>query len=95
MHPGREPLTDYLLGPPDAAEVAITSRGVQSAVEHDGELTELQSLLIRQLFHSMTGVDVGPWEEGGITPYQLGSARAAAQVDGRAYRPWTPDPTRA
>ncbi len=35
---------------------------------------------------------VGPWEPGGITEYQLGSARRAAEREGREYRPWAPKP---
>ena len=37
----------------------------------------------------------GPWEDGGITAYQLNSARSAAAAAGVEYRPWRPDPTRA
>ena len=37
----------------------------------------------------------GAWEDGGITPYQLNSARVAAELAGRPYVPWAPDPTRA
>lgn len=37
---------------------------------------------------------VGPWQRGGITPYQLHSAEAAAQAEGRAYLAWQPDPSR-
>ncbi len=37
---------------------------------------------------------VGPWEAGGITDYQLRSARQAAATDGRDYLPWAPDPAR-
>ncbi|WP_433733001.1 hypothetical protein ACQP0C_12020 [Nocardia sp. CA-129566] len=37
---------------------------------------------------------VGAWEAGGITPYQLHSAEAAAKADGRIYIPWRPDTTR-
>ncbi len=37
---------------------------------------------------------VGPWEPGGITPFQTGSARAAAEAAGREYLPWQPDPAR-
>ncbi|MGV9611649.1 hypothetical protein [Nocardia xishanensis] len=37
---------------------------------------------------------VGPWEGGGITPYQLHSAEQAAKADGRPYVPWQPDPSR-
>ncbi len=37
----------------------------------------------------------GSWEDGGITPYQLSSARQAAVRAGRPSLPWTPDPTRS
>ncbi|MFF2550171.1 hypothetical protein ACFVUS_04180 [Nocardia sp. NPDC058058] len=37
---------------------------------------------------------VGPWQPGGITPYQLNSARVAAESEARQYVPWEPDPTR-
>ncbi|MFF0633113.1 hypothetical protein ACFYTS_11490 [Nocardia sp. NPDC004151] len=36
----------------------------------------------------------GPWQPGGITPYQLNSSKNAAAADGREYLPWQPDPTR-
>jgi hypothetical protein len=36
----------------------------------------------------------GPWQPGGISEYQLASARSAAEIAGREYRPWQPDPTR-
>ena len=34
----------------------------------------------------------GSWEDGGITPYQLSSARQAAVRAGRPYLPWIPRP---
>ncbi|WP_067709025.1 hypothetical protein [Nocardia yamanashiensis] len=37
---------------------------------------------------------VGPWQAGGITPYQLNSARTAAESEGRVYVPWQPDASR-
>jgi hypothetical protein len=37
----------------------------------------------------------GAWEDAGITPYQLNSARVAAETAGRLYVPWAPDPARA
>jgi hypothetical protein len=36
----------------------------------------------------------GPWQPGGISPYQLASARSLAESVGREYRPWQPDPGR-
>ncbi|WP_330180833.1 hypothetical protein OHB26_31200 [Nocardia sp. NBC_01503] len=37
---------------------------------------------------------VGPWQPGGITPFQLNSARVAAESEARPYIPWQPDPAR-
>lgn len=37
----------------------------------------------------------GPWQPGGISTFQLESARAAAAADAREYVPWAPDPSRA
>ncbi|MEV0292912.1 hypothetical protein [Nocardia sp. NPDC050710] len=37
---------------------------------------------------------VGPWEAGGITPFQLHSAESAAASSGVPYVPWRPDPSR-
>jgi hypothetical protein len=51
---------DILLTPPDAAEVALLSRGVVTAAGAAGGLSPLQDLLVRALFHSMTGHDVDP-----------------------------------
>jgi hypothetical protein len=51
---------DVLLTPPDAAETALLARGVVTAVSGPGGLTPLQELLIRAVFHSMTGYDVSP-----------------------------------
>jgi hypothetical protein len=41
-----------------------------------------------------TAGSVGPWEVGGISPFQLHSAETAAATSGRVYTPWTPDPSR-
>ena len=49
-----------LLTPPDAAEVALLSCGICSAVSGPEGLTPLQDLLILATFHSMTGYDVDP-----------------------------------
>jgi hypothetical protein len=43
------------LEPPDAAEVFILSRGIESAVTEGGVLTETQQLLLQAICHSMTG----------------------------------------
>ncbi|HZC73148.1 MAG TPA: hypothetical protein VE442_20810 [Jatrophihabitans sp.] len=51
---------DVLLTPPDAPEVAFLGRGVVTAVSGPGGLTPLQDLLVRALFHSMTGHDIDP-----------------------------------
>jgi len=52
------PLPDerhVLLTPPDAAEVAVLSRGILTAVTPPGGLTGTQRLLLESLFTSMTG----------------------------------------
>lgn len=36
----------------------------------------------------------GPWQIGGISAYQLASARTAAETAARPYTPWQPDPSR-
>jgi hypothetical protein len=36
----------------------------------------------------------GPWQSGGITPFQLRAAKERAIALGHEYRPWQPDPTR-
>ncbi len=43
---------------------------------------------------ALSAGSVGPWQPGGITPYQLNSAYTAATAEGREYIPWQPDPTR-
>jgi hypothetical protein len=58
---------DVLLTPPDAAEVALLARGVVSAVSGPAGLMPLQDLLIRAMFHSMTGYDVDPGAAGPIS----------------------------
>jgi hypothetical protein len=37
----------------------------------------------------------GPWDVGGITPFQLDAARAQAGLSGNSSAGWQPDPTRA
>jgi hypothetical protein len=39
-------------------------------------------------------VSPGPWQDGGITAYQLDTARAAAEAGRGDFRPWAPDPSR-
>jgi hypothetical protein len=36
----------------------------------------------------------GPWQTGGISDYQLQSARSEAAAHNRPYIPWRPDPAR-
>jgi hypothetical protein len=36
----------------------------------------------------------GPWQPGGITEFQLSSARSTATTAGSDYQPWQPDPDR-
>jgi hypothetical protein len=67
---------DVLLTPPDAAEVAVLGRGVVSAVRGPGGLTALQDLLIRTVFHSMTGHDVDPAACPPIEPAEFAAALA-------------------
>src|SRR6266498_213962 len=43
---------------------------------------------------AVTAGSVGPWQTGGISDYQIASARAAAAADAREYVPWAPDPSR-
>jgi len=62
-----------LLTPPDAAEVAVLNRGVVSAVSGPDGLTQLQDLVVRAMFHSMTGFDVDTACEP-ITPEQFATA---------------------
>jgi hypothetical protein len=64
---------DILLTPPDATEVALLARGVVTAASGPAGLTPLQELLVRALFHSMTGHDVDP---AGCAP--IGAAEFAA-----------------
>jgi hypothetical protein len=51
---------DILLTPPDAAEVALLGRGVVTVAGGPGGLSAMQQLLVRALFHSMTGHDIDP-----------------------------------
>ncbi len=37
----------------------------------------------------------GPWQDGGISPFQLAAARRRADARGVAHTPWQPDPARA
>jgi hypothetical protein len=43
---------------------------------------------------AMAAESAGPWQTGGISDYQIASARAAAAADAREYVPWAPDPSR-
>jgi hypothetical protein len=60
--------------PPDAAEVAVTARGVASAVAPATGLTELQRTLLEALFAAMTGhpVDLAGFEP--MTAHELAVA---------------------
>lgn len=44
---------------------------------------------------AVTAGSAGPWEPGGITEFQLNSARIAAAAAGSEYDPWHPDPARS
>lgn len=50
--------------------------------------------LVPKAATAISAGSVGPWQPGGITPYQLNSAKSAAATEGRDYLPWQPDPTR-
>lgn len=67
---------DVLLTPPDAAEVAVLGRGVVTAVRGPGGLTPVQDLLVRALFHSMTGYDIDPAACEPISSEQFAAALA-------------------
>ncbi|HYU05489.1 MAG TPA: hypothetical protein VEL02_16725, partial [Jatrophihabitantaceae bacterium] len=49
-----------LLVPPDADETAFVARGVVSAVAPAAGLTQLQDVLLRAFFESMTGHPIEP-----------------------------------
>jgi hypothetical protein len=51
--------------------------------------------LVAKASEAVAAGSAGPWEDGGITAFQLNSARAAAATAGLEYRPWRPDPARA
>lgn len=44
--------------------------------------------------NALAAGSAGPWEPGGITPFQMDSARAQALAEDREYQPWRPDPAR-
>lgn len=67
-------MSEPLLTPPDATEVRLLARGVVSAVGGAERLTELQALLVRTLFHSMTGHDVDPYAVEPLEPGDLAAA---------------------
>jgi hypothetical protein len=74
---------DVLLTPPDAAEVAVLGRGVVTAVRGPGGLTPVQDLLVRALFHSMTGYDIDP---AGCAPISSGEFAAALSRRNEIFR---------
>jgi hypothetical protein len=74
---------DVLLTPPDAAEVAVLGRGVVTAVRGPGGLTPVQDLLVRALFHSMTGYDIDP---AGCAPISSGEFAAALSRRNQIFR---------
>jgi hypothetical protein len=70
------------LGPPDALEVALLSRGVISAISPAGGPTELQSVLVAAMFEAMTGQRA----DLGAVPIDAGTfARGLADRD-EAFR---------
>jgi hypothetical protein len=51
--------------------------------------------LVPKSAEAINAGSVGPWQPGGITTYQLESARRAAKASASQYRPWTEDPSRS
>jgi hypothetical protein len=52
--------SQVVLSPPDKAEAIVLARGIVAAAAGPDGLTELQQLLVRALFASMTGHEVDP-----------------------------------
>ncbi|MGW5228466.1 hypothetical protein ACWEP5_26440 [Nocardia niigatensis] len=50
--------------------------------------------LVPKAGSALAAGSAGPWQPGGITPYQLNSSKTAAEAAGRRYVPWRPDPAR-
>jgi hypothetical protein len=65
------------------------------------ELAERPVEVLRQEFgivekdiRAMLVGSAGPWQSGGISPFQLQAARTRAEQLGEPYEPWLPDPDR-
>ncbi|MGH9122909.1 MAG: hypothetical protein ACRDYC_13365 [Acidimicrobiales bacterium] len=74
---------DVLLKPPDEAEVAWLGRGIVSAVRPDGGQTELQALVLRSVFESMTGFTVDPFDVEPIGPEEFATGLARRNLEFR------------
>jgi hypothetical protein len=81
-------VSEVLLHPPDAAEVAVLARGITTAVAPDGGLTHLQNVLITAVSESMTGHTVDL-----TTVEPISAVDFAAAL--RAPQPRVPHPHRA
>ena len=72
-----------LLVPPDATETAWLGRGVVTAVTAPGGLTELQQLLVRALFVSMTGHEIDPTAMEAVGPAEFADGLARRNLEFR------------
>jgi hypothetical protein len=71
------------LAPPDAAEVEILSRGIESAASPPGGLTDMQQLLLGAICTAMTGHPATP-DAPGIQPDAFAAALAARTTEFRS-----------
>ena len=78
-------------------EGSVDFLGIDWFALADREISELrtQFRLVAKSPEAVEAGSPGPWDDGGITAFQLRSAHQAAQTAGRQYVPWQPDPTRA
>jgi len=72
-----------LLVPPDANETAWLGRGVVTAVAAPEGLTELQQLLVRALFVSMTGHEIDPTAVQAVGPAEFADGLARRNLEFR------------
>ncbi len=71
------------LEPPDAAEVEILTRGIESAASPQGGLTDMQRLLLGAISTAMTGHPAKP-DAPGIQPDAFAAALAARTTEFRS-----------
>lgn len=71
------------LGPPDATEVEVLSRGIESAASPPGGSTDIQRLLIGAISIAMTGHPAKP-DAPGIQPDAFAAALAARTTEFRS-----------